>query len=85
MRSPFAACTVYRTITVLHEQHGKARMPKTERVELRVDDEFLARVDAWRREQPDPPSRASAIRQLVVLALQKDGPGVRLRGTKGKR
>jgi hypothetical protein len=43
---------------------------KTERLELRVDEEFLAKLDAWRRKQPDLPSRASAIRQLVTLALQ---------------
>ena len=52
-------------------------VPKTERMELRVDDEFLARLDDWRRKQADIPSRASAIRQLVTIALQQ--------GNKGKR
>jgi hypothetical protein len=46
-------------------------------MELRVDDEFLARLDDWRRKQADIPSRASAIRQLVTIALQQ--------GNKGKR
>jgi hypothetical protein len=65
-----------------------AEMPKTERLELRVDEEFLVRLDAWRRKQPDLPPRASAIRQLVALALRTDekgAPGVRLRAAKGKR
>ena len=44
--------------------------PKSERLELRVDEAFLAKIDAWRRKQPDLPSRASAVRQLVELALQ---------------
>jgi len=47
--------------------------PKSERVELRVDAEFLARVDEWRRQQPDIPSRSMAIRRLVDGALQAAG------------
>lgn len=45
--------------------------PKTERLELRVNDEFLAAVDNWRRNQPDLPPRAEAIRRLVFEALEK--------------
>jgi hypothetical protein len=44
---------------------------KTERLELRVDVEFLAKVDEWRRNQPDLPARATAVRQLVEIALAK--------------
>lgn len=44
--------------------------PKTERLEMRVDSAFLEMVDAWRRLQPDIPSRAEAIRRLVEAALQ---------------
>jgi hypothetical protein len=45
---------------------------KTGRLELRVDAEFLARVDEWRRNQPDLPPRAAAIRRLVEKALEAD-------------
>ena len=33
-------------------------------------DELVAGVDAWRREQPDLPSRSEAIRRLVEQALK---------------
>ncbi len=45
--------------------------PKTERFEMRMDPETLARVDEWRRKQPDLPSRAEAMRRLVDLGLKK--------------
>jgi uncharacterized protein len=44
---------------------------KTERLELRASAELLKRVDEWRRHQPDIPSRSSAVRQLVEIALSK--------------
>ena len=37
--------------------------------QMRASAEFLAKVDDWRREQPDLPSRAEAIRRLVEMAL----------------
>ena len=40
-----------------------------ERFEMRVSKEFLAAIDEWRRHQPDSPSRAEAMRQLVELGL----------------
>jgi hypothetical protein len=36
---------------------------------MRATDEFLRRIDDWRREQPDIPSRAKSIRRLVETAL----------------
>jgi hypothetical protein len=45
---------------------------KPERLELRVDSEFLAKVDEWRRNQPDLPPRAAAIRRLVERGLEAD-------------
>lgn len=42
---------------------------KAERLEMRVSVEFLGKIDDWRRKQPDLPSRAEAIRQLVELGL----------------
>jgi hypothetical protein len=60
---------------------------KTERLELRVDEAFLQRLDDWRRQQPDLPPRARAVRQLVEVALRADenATGARARGAKGKR
>ena len=37
--------------------------------QMRVSDEFLKSVDKWRRDQPDRPSRAKAIRRLVEQSL----------------
>jgi hypothetical protein len=42
---------------------------KTDRLEMRVDDAFLKRVDDWRRTEPDIPSRSEAIRRLVEFGL----------------
>jgi uncharacterized protein YfbU (UPF0304 family) len=44
-------------------------VPKTERFEMRVDEDIIARVDTWRAEQPDSLSRAEAIRRLVEAGL----------------
>lgn len=38
--------------------------------QMRVSDEFLERVDVWRRKQEDSPSRAEAIRRLTSAMLQ---------------
>jgi uncharacterized protein len=45
----------------------------TERFEMRVDEETLERVDRWRAEQPDLPSRAEAMRRLVEEGLARGG------------
>ena len=37
--------------------------------QMRVSDDFLRTIDAWRRRQPDKPSRAEAIRRLVGKAI----------------
>jgi len=37
---------------------------------MRVDSEFLNRVDAWRLKQPDFPNRSEAVRRLVDAMLQ---------------
>ena len=52
---------------------GTKTTAKSERLELRVDGEFIEKLDDWRRKQPDIPSRSSAIRQLVAVALQHKG------------
>lgn len=43
--------------------------PRSERFEMRVDEELLVRVDAWRSRQADVPSRAEAMRRLIELGL----------------
>jgi hypothetical protein len=42
---------------------------KTERFELRLDSEILERIDDWRGEQPDLPSRSAAVRRLIETGL----------------
>lgn len=42
---------------------------KTERFELRLSMELLARVDEWRRTQADLPSRSEAVRRLMEIGL----------------
>jgi hypothetical protein len=42
---------------------------KTDRLDMRADAEFTARIDEWRRVQPDIPGRAEAVRRLVEIAL----------------
>jgi hypothetical protein len=53
---------------------------KTERFEMRWDRETLARIDKWRSKHPDEPSRAEAIRRLVISMLDQFD-----RDTKGQR
>ena len=51
---------------------------------MRLSNEFLERLDEWRRKQPDLPSRAESIRRLTTAMLQildKD-PGEKGRGPK---
>jgi uncharacterized protein YfbU (UPF0304 family) len=45
--------------------------PMTERFEMRVDEDILERVDRWRGDQDDVPSRAEAMRRLVEIGIGK--------------
>jgi hypothetical protein len=38
--------------------------------QMRLSNEFLKRLDEWRRRQPDLPSRAESIRRLTTAMLQ---------------
>jgi hypothetical protein len=49
------------------------KFEKSERFEMRISSEFLRDVDQWRLHQPDQPSRAAAIRQLVEIQLKQFG------------
>lgn len=60
----------YRTLrTNLLSNTPKPTDTKTERFELRLSSDLLARVDEWRRNQPDLPSRSEAFRRLVEAGL----------------
>lgn len=37
--------------------------------QMRVSDDFLKKIDDWRRKQPDLPGRAESVRRLVERAL----------------
>lgn len=45
--------------------------PKTERFEMRLEEELLDQVDRWRAKQPDVPARAEAMRRLVERGLER--------------
>ncbi|MEI8396826.1 MAG: hypothetical protein WCF85_18990 [Rhodospirillaceae bacterium] len=46
--------------------------PKTDRMELRTNASFSDQIEARRRKQPKIPSRSSAVRQLVEIALKHE-------------
>lgn len=46
-----------------------------QRFEMKAPAPWLASIDEWRRQQPDIPSRAEAIRRLVETAITSDGVG----------
>lgn len=46
-------------------------VPKSERFEMRLDEDILDRVDRWRADQDDVPSRAEGMRRLVDLGLTR--------------
>lgn len=45
-------------------------MDKYPQINIRVDEEFLKRLDDWRRRQDDLPGRPEAIRRLVEIGLR---------------
>ena len=59
-----------KSITGTQKSRGR---PKTTgrgvQIGMRWHEPVLAAIDAWRREQPDLPSRTDAIRRLVEQAL----------------
>jgi uncharacterized protein YfbU (UPF0304 family) len=46
-----------------------ATKTKSERFELRVDEDQLSQIDAWAAEQSDQPTRAEAVRRLLAFGL----------------
>jgi hypothetical protein len=41
--------------------------------QMRATDDWLRRLDDWRRQQPSIPARAEAIRQLVEIGIEAKG------------
>jgi hypothetical protein len=52
---------------------------------MRLSNEFLDRLDVWRRRQPDLPSRAESIRRLTTGMLQILDKGPEDKGGKSKK
>ena len=50
-----------------------------------LPEELLARIDEWRREQPEIPGRNEAIRQLLDAILSRYESGQRKRLTSTRR
>lgn len=48
---------------------------KNERFEMRLDSEALEKIDKWRSERPDLPSRSEAVRRLVEAGLGRPDDG----------
>ena len=44
--------------------------------QMRTTEEFLERVDDWRRLEKDIPSRAEAIRRLVEIGMKVPRPSI---------
>jgi hypothetical protein len=43
----------------------------TDRVQIVAPRTWIAKIDEWRRREPDIPNRSEAIRRLVEIALSK--------------
>jgi len=53
--------------------------------QMRLSNEFLERLDEWRRKQPDQPSRAESIRRLTTAMLQILDKGPNNKGARPKK
>jgi hypothetical protein len=53
----------------MHYAHYMANEPNDRLFQMRVSEGFLHALDAWRRQQPDLPPRAEAIRRLVEIGI----------------
>lgn len=75
----WAIKVILRSSLRLYYAHGTYRcMSKqarperqSERFNMKASPEFLARLDHWRRKQPDLPNRSEAIRRLVDAGMKR--------------
>ena len=58
---------------------------KTERFEMRLDQNTLERIDQWRTTQEGLPSRAEAIRRLIDMSLDGDATEKKVKLSDGER
>lgn len=49
------------------------KVKKEGRLEMRVDPEWLKKLDDWRRKQDQIPTRAEALRRLTDIGLRQAG------------
>jgi hypothetical protein len=49
-----------------------SRFTQYPQINVRVDEAFLTRLDAWRRKQLDPPTRPAALKALAERALDAE-------------
>jgi hypothetical protein len=52
--------------------HMTDKLDPSRTFQMRVRKSFMDKIDAWRREQPDIPVQAEAIRRLVEKGLEAD-------------
>lgn len=57
----------------------------SERFEMRLDEDLLVRVDEWRADRADVPSRAQAVRRLTEFGLKHSDEGDVVRFTDGEK
>jgi len=50
------------------------RRRKTAHIDVRVEPELVARIDAWRNQQRVPPTRSAAIVYMIEQFLAHDPP-----------
>lgn len=60
-------------ISVTKKPVGRPATGVGTQIGMRWQESVLAEIDDWRRQQPDLPSRAEAIRRLVELGLKVKG------------
>lgn len=58
-------------VSAKNKRTGRPRVD-SEAVNVRMERPLLSALDAWRREQPDLPTRPEAVRRLVEKALGGD-------------
>jgi hypothetical protein len=67
--------TVNTLITEMQKKVGRPPGKTQDRpFQMKVNATFMAMVDDWRRNQPDMPSRAEAIRRMVALVAASESP-----------
>jgi hypothetical protein len=49
---------------------GRPRTGAAARIGVRIHEPVLARIEAWRRRQPDKPNLSTAVRRLIDAGLR---------------